>query len=105
MVKIINRHKHLLGTEIDVYTDNRALSWILNKPKILLNYRTLVEQLSQFSFKIHYVKSEENVVADFMFRMHDPFEFNLVESKLGKRMMKKNLTLVNLWKIPLYIKH
>lgn len=52
LVKTISRFRHFLRSEFDVYTDNRALSWILNTHKRMLKYGAQVEPLSQFSFKI-----------------------------------------------------
>lgn len=91
LVKTITRFRHFLGSEFDIYTDNWALSWILNKPKRLLKYGELVEQLSQFNFKILQVRTIDNVVADFMFRMYNPYEFKVIYSKLGKKINQQKL--------------
>lgn len=46
------------------------------------------------------MRTEQNVVADFMSRIHNPFEFHLIASCLGIGIVEKNLALVNLWRLP-----
>lgn len=65
-----------------------------------MKHGVLVEQLSQFCIKIHYVRSKENVITDFMSRMYDLFVFDLVDSKLEIGLLERNIGLANLRKIP-----
>lgn len=52
-------------TKIDIYTDNRALSWLFSNPKRMLKYGSMIEELSQFKFKNNHIRFSDNKVADF----------------------------------------
>lgn len=100
LVNMICRFRHFLFNEFDIRTDLRALSWILKKPQRMLKYDPSIEQHTHLCFKVKDIRSNENHMADFLSKVFDPFEFDVIESKVGSGLLGRNLAMVYIWKIP-----
>lgn len=77
IVKIFKAfHSWLHGTKepIKVWCDHRALVHFLTKRNLTARQARWAEILSQYNFKIQYVKGKENVAADALSRMHSTTE-------------------------------
>ncbi|OWZ04564.1 Retroelement pol Polyprotein [Phytophthora megakarya] len=61
------RH-YLYGREFDIYTDNTACKWFLHHPKVSPKLARFLTFFAQFTFKLHHVKGQLNVVADALSR-------------------------------------
>ena len=67
-LSVLHFKRILLGQEFTVYTDHKSLEhWLLGRPLTERHAKMLVK-LQDFSFKIVYVKGEDNVLADFASR-------------------------------------
>ena len=67
-LSILHFKRILLGQEFTVYTDHKSLEhWLLGRPLTERHAKMLVK-LEDFSFKIVYVKGEDNVLPDFASR-------------------------------------
>src|SRR5271154_255656 len=54
----------LMGTKIEIYTDNQTLMNFNEQKDLSQRQSCWMEYLSQYEYKIHYVKGEDNTVAD-----------------------------------------
>jgi hypothetical protein len=61
------RHK-LLGRQIDLYTDNNALRYLLIKPDMTAKVASWVSHLMDFDITVHHLPGVENTVADVLSR-------------------------------------
>jgi hypothetical protein len=59
------------ATPIDIYTDHHSLQWISTQPNLSARQCRWVEQLQEYSFKIHHLAGDRNVVADALSRRSD----------------------------------
>ena len=74
LVACISAFKHLLkNVEFTVYVDHSALVHILKgkREAATLRLKKLLEQISQYSFKINYLKGKEMYISDFLSRHPD----------------------------------
>jgi hypothetical protein len=62
---------HLLGTHFEVYTDHRTLEFFETQRDLSRRQLRWAEALSQYDFDLHYVKGEDNTVADGLSRYPD----------------------------------
>jgi hypothetical protein len=58
-------------TAIDIYTDHHSLQWISTQPNLSSRQCRWVEQLQDYTFKIHHIAGDKNVVADALSRRSD----------------------------------
>jgi hypothetical protein len=63
----------LWGTKhpIDIYTDHHSLQYINTQPHLSARQCRWVEMLQEYTFKVHYIRGETNVVADALSRRSD----------------------------------
>src|SRR6202453_3483238 len=59
----------LMGTKIEIYTDHRTLENFDEQKDLSRRQSRWMEYLSQYEYKIHYVKGEDNTVADTLSRL------------------------------------
>jgi hypothetical protein len=59
------------ATPIDIYTDHHSLQWISTQPNLSARQCRWVEQLQEYSFKIHHLAGDKNIVADALSRRSD----------------------------------
>ena len=59
------------ATPVDIYTDHHSLQWISTQPNLSARQCRWVEQLQDYSFKIHHLAGDKNVVADALSRRSD----------------------------------
>ena len=57
------RH-YLYGRQFEIYTDNSACQWLLHHPKVSPKLARFLTFFAQFTFRLHHVKGQMNVVAD-----------------------------------------
>ncbi|KAG8842896.1 hypothetical protein FRB96_004611, partial [Tulasnella sp. 330] len=62
---------HLLGTPFEVCTDHRTLEYFETQRKFSQHQAWWAEFLAQYDFTLHYVKGEDNTVADALSRLPD----------------------------------
>ena len=60
---------YLAGQKFTLYTDNRALSYVLNKSTPSPKIERWILKLNSFDFEIKYCKGEYNPVADALSRL------------------------------------
>lgn len=65
--------------KLDLFTDNQALSWVLNHSNQMGKLVWCVPRLSRFIFRIFHIKGKEDIVADMLSHIHDPSEFEVVK--------------------------
>ena len=59
------------ATPIDVFTDHSSLQWINTQPNLSARQSRWVEQLQDYSFKVHHLPGERNGAADAFSRRAD----------------------------------
>jgi hypothetical protein len=59
------------ATPIDVFTDHSSLQWINTQPNLSARQSRWVEQLQDYSFKVHHLAGERNGAADALSRRAD----------------------------------
>ena len=59
------------STPIDIYTDHHSLTYLSTQPNLSPRQSRWVEQLQDYSFKIHHLAGDKNVVADALSRRAD----------------------------------
>jgi hypothetical protein len=62
------RH-HLMGAPFHVYTDHRTLQYLETQKDLSRRQIRWAEYLSQYDYELHYVKGEDNTVADALSRL------------------------------------
>jgi len=53
---------------IDIYTDHHSLQWINTQPNLSARQSRWVEQLQDYSFKVHHLAGDRNGAADALSR-------------------------------------
>ena len=61
----------LLGAHIHIYTDHKTLQNFDNQKDLSLRQARWMEYLSQYEYTIHYIRGEDNTVADALSRLPD----------------------------------
>lgn len=56
---------------VDIYTDHHSLQWISTQPNLSARQCRWVEQLQDYTFKIHHLPGDKNVAADALSRRTD----------------------------------
>ena len=56
---------------IDIYTDHHSLQWISTQPNLSARQSRWVEQLQDYSFKVHHLAGDKNGAADALSRRAD----------------------------------
>ena len=56
---------------VDIYTDHHSLQWINTQPNLSARQSRWVEQLQDYSFKVHHLPGEKNGAADALSRRSD----------------------------------
>jgi hypothetical protein len=59
------------ATHIDIYTDHHSLQWINTQPNLSARQSRWVEQLQDYSFKVHHLPGDKNGAADALSRRSD----------------------------------
>jgi hypothetical protein len=59
------------ATPIDIYTDHHSLQWINTQPNLSARQSRWVEQLQDYSFKVHHLPGDKNGAADALSRRSD----------------------------------
>jgi hypothetical protein len=59
------------STQIEIYTDHHSLTYLSTQPNLSPRQSRWVEQLQDYSFKVHHLSGEKNVVADALSRRSD----------------------------------
>jgi hypothetical protein len=91
--------RFLLGREFEIRTDHRPLVGLLEKPLLSIenqNLRDLVEQLSEYKFKVTYIKGEDNVFPDYLSRnsieeLYEFSEFRNIEGTSDYEVLHKGV--------------
>lgn len=69
MVCAIKRfRRYLLGTRFTVYTDCRAVAYVLNKMNLSLRINRWIAQMTEYDFEIKHIVGVKNMVADYFSR-------------------------------------
>ena len=58
-----------MGTKIEIYTDHRTLENFNEQKDLSQRQLPWMEYLLQYEYEIHYVKGEDNTVADALSRL------------------------------------
>lgn len=59
------------STPIDIYTDHHSLTYLSTQPNLSPRQSRWVEQLQDYTFKVHHLAGDKNVVADALSRRSD----------------------------------
>ena len=79
-------HEYLYGGQLDVYTDNNPLTYILTSAKLDATGQRWVASLSNYNFRIFYKSRKMNVGADALSRIpHD--NHTMIEQPSVKAIM------------------
>jgi hypothetical protein len=69
------------STPIDIYTDHHSLTYLSTQPNLTARQSRWVEQLQDYSFKVHHLAGDKNVVADALSRRSDYESEHLEEAE------------------------
>ena len=73
------------STPIDIYTDHHSLTYLSTQPNLSPRQSRWVEQLQDYSFKVHHLAGDKNVVADALSRRSDYESAHLEESEARRQ--------------------
>jgi hypothetical protein len=66
---------------IDIFTDHHSLQWINTQPNLSARQCRWVEQLQDYSFKVHHLAGDKNVAADALSRRSDHEAAHVAETE------------------------
>ena len=87
------------STPIDIYTDHHSLTYLSTQPNLSPRQSRWVEQLQDYSFKVHHLAGDKNVVADALSRRSDYESAHQQESE-ARRQRGVLIALVFSWRSP-----
>lgn len=73
------------STPIDIYTDHHSLTYLSTQPNLSPRQSRWVEQLQDYSFRVHHLSGDKNVVADALSRRSDYESAHLEESEARRQ--------------------
>ena len=92
-------HEYLNGGNIEVYTDNNPLTYVLTTAKLDATGQRWIASLGNYNFRIHYRSGKSNIDADALSRI--PWEVVQVDHvQVGPIMKSTVLTYQSAIKMP-----